>query len=150
MAVGRLDPTEFDERLTAALSARTASDLEPLFSDLPGPRPGQEVATTAPFTAPPWQASDAVATPQPAAHVPHMSHPGMNSGLMAAITAIIWPATILFITLGPGWASYWWLVFLPIFVTSAMGKNRQDQSRERQRIEREQRDLDRRRRALGD
>lgn len=36
---GRLDDTEFAERMTAALSARFASDFGPLFSDLPEPRP---------------------------------------------------------------------------------------------------------------
>ena len=40
MSVGRLSQDEFDERVTAALQARTAADLEPLFSDLPAPRPG--------------------------------------------------------------------------------------------------------------
>ena len=34
-AAGRLDRDELDARLTAAYSARTAADLEPLFRDLP-------------------------------------------------------------------------------------------------------------------
>ena len=36
---GRLDDSEFTERMTAALNARTAADLTPLFADLPDPRP---------------------------------------------------------------------------------------------------------------
>jgi hypothetical protein len=34
-AEGRLDDREFDERMRAALAARTRADLEPLFADLP-------------------------------------------------------------------------------------------------------------------
>ena len=41
MAEGRLTQAEFDERLSIALNAKTAADLEPLFRDLPGPNPGQ-------------------------------------------------------------------------------------------------------------
>ncbi len=32
---GRLDPTEYDERVQAAFGARTAAELTPLFADLP-------------------------------------------------------------------------------------------------------------------
>jgi Domain of unknown function (DUF1707) len=39
-AEGRLDDTEFDERMRQALSARTRSDLDVLLADLPAPRPG--------------------------------------------------------------------------------------------------------------
>lgn len=53
MAQGRLDGTEFDERLTAALSARTEADLFPLFDDLPEPRPSSGLATTTPSFSPP-------------------------------------------------------------------------------------------------
>ena len=41
MAEGRLTQAEFDERLSAALNAKVATDLEPLFRDLPGPNPGK-------------------------------------------------------------------------------------------------------------
>lgn len=151
MAVGRLDQTEFDERLTAALSARTVSDLNPLFSDLPGPRPGQEVAIATPFTPPPWQASNAAApATTPSAGAQPTAPSGISGSLLAAITAVIWPVTILAITFGFGWENAWWLVFVPIIVTSALGKNRSHQARERARIERDQRHLDRRRRQLGD
>jgi len=36
-AAGRLDPDELEERLTAALTARTRADLDGLFTDLPAP-----------------------------------------------------------------------------------------------------------------
>jgi Domain of unknown function (DUF1707)/TM2 domain len=38
-AEGRLDPQEFEERMTAAYAARTAADLDRLFDDLPRPAP---------------------------------------------------------------------------------------------------------------
>jgi DUF1707 SHOCT-like domain len=44
-AEGRLDDTEFDERMRAALTARTHADLDVLLSDLPAP-------TSAPVPAP--------------------------------------------------------------------------------------------------
>ncbi|MGX7681921.1 DUF1707 SHOCT-like domain-containing protein [Jatrophihabitans sp. DSM 45814] len=34
-SAGRLDPDEFDERVHLVYQAKTASDLEPLFADLP-------------------------------------------------------------------------------------------------------------------
>lgn len=38
-AAGRLTHEEYDERLAAALNAKTWSDLGPVFGDLPGPKP---------------------------------------------------------------------------------------------------------------
>jgi Domain of unknown function (DUF1707) len=40
----RLDDDEFDERMRAALTARTGADLEKLTTDLPAPAPGGRVA----------------------------------------------------------------------------------------------------------
>jgi Domain of unknown function (DUF1707) len=37
-AAGRIDGTEFDERASAALAARTQPELDVLFADLPRPR----------------------------------------------------------------------------------------------------------------
>ena len=39
MAQGRIDAAEFDDRMSRALKARTASELAVLFDDLPEPRP---------------------------------------------------------------------------------------------------------------
>jgi hypothetical protein len=39
LAAGRLDPDEYADRVSHAYAARTASDLEPLFRDLPSARP---------------------------------------------------------------------------------------------------------------
>ena len=38
-ALGRLEPDEFEERMTAAYAARTVDDLDRLFDDLPRPAP---------------------------------------------------------------------------------------------------------------
>jgi Domain of unknown function (DUF1707) len=40
-AAGRIDETEFDERASVALSARTQPELDVLFADLPRPRPSR-------------------------------------------------------------------------------------------------------------
>jgi hypothetical protein len=152
LAQGRLDPAEFDDRMSRALRARTASEIAPLFSDLPQPRPGQEVTPAAGFTPPPWQAGQAV-TPSPApapAPLPAFE-PEPPRGVIA-ISGVIWPITALAITFVPwlGWAHFWWLIFIPMIITSALGGNHHHRERERERIDREQRRLDRRRRAIGD
>jgi hypothetical protein len=38
---GRLSQTEFNDRLSIVLGARTAEEIEQLFEDLPGPNPGR-------------------------------------------------------------------------------------------------------------
>ena len=38
---GRLTQTEFNDRLSIVLQARTADEIEQLFEDLPGPNPGR-------------------------------------------------------------------------------------------------------------
>ncbi|HEU5160584.1 MAG TPA: DUF1707 domain-containing protein [Streptosporangiaceae bacterium] len=48
-AEGRLDDREFDERMRAALAARTRADLMPLFADLPD-LPDLSAASVAPAT----------------------------------------------------------------------------------------------------
>ena len=54
MAQGRIDASEFDDRMSRALKARTASELAILFDDLPEPRPPSAADSTA-YQAPPWQ-----------------------------------------------------------------------------------------------
>jgi hypothetical protein len=44
----RLDDDEFDERMRAALTARTGADLDKLTADLPAPRPGGTAAGRGP------------------------------------------------------------------------------------------------------
>ncbi|HEV2255972.1 MAG TPA: DUF1707 domain-containing protein [Streptosporangiaceae bacterium] len=56
-AVGRITPAELDERLSAALSAKTVGDLRRIMADLPGPVPAPlsttPLGTTPLGTAPP-------------------------------------------------------------------------------------------------
>ena len=40
-AAGRLEAAELEERVEAALAARTLGELDPLMADLPGPRPAR-------------------------------------------------------------------------------------------------------------
>src|SRR5215469_616754 len=48
----RLDDDEFDERMRAALTARTGADLDKLTADLPAPAPGSGVSGSTGQTAP--------------------------------------------------------------------------------------------------
>lgn len=54
---GRLDVHEFDERVREATQARTASEIAPLFADLPGPHPAflapPAFGTGMPYAGPP-------------------------------------------------------------------------------------------------
>jgi hypothetical protein len=52
LEAGRLDPEEYGDRSARVTEARTADDLEPLFTDLPEPRPHVgAAAASAPVTA---------------------------------------------------------------------------------------------------
>ncbi len=61
---GRIDIHEYDERVSEAMSARTANELGSLFEDLPGPHP---LAPPVAFVPP---------MPQPAPAPPGSAHPG--------------------------------------------------------------------------
>ncbi|GAA3575460.1 hypothetical protein GCM10022197_35700 [Microlunatus spumicola] len=150
MAQGRLTAEEFDERIEAALTARTASDLDPLFTDLPGPRPGQTVATTQPYPTPPWQRQAPASDPAPAPAVlpPRTGGAEALRGITGALWIII-PLTVSFVLPG-GWQNFWWLIFIPIIISMVVGKSETERDRERKRIAHEQERLDKRRRALGD
>ena len=131
MSVGRLTQEEFDERLTAALQARTAADLEPLFSDLPAPKPGQDIAPTGS----PWPVYQAPALPAPTSYGVAASssssalqpNPPLPSGTVANVlttaAGVAWALFVLNFVVGPG---LWWLVFVPILLSSIAGKQRQE------------------------
>lgn len=150
LAQGRLSAEEFDERIDAALRAKVASDLDPLFDDLPGPRPGQAVATTTPYEAPTWQSQTSPAAnplPTPAVLPPRTGGADRLRGLIG----VMWIAFPLLITVLPGsWGRFWWLIFVPVIVSMVLGKKESDRERERRHIARDQERLDRRRRALDD
>jgi hypothetical protein len=54
LANGRIEASEFDDRMSQALKAKTASELSALFEDLPEPRP-PSASDAAGYQAPPWQ-----------------------------------------------------------------------------------------------
>jgi uncharacterized membrane protein len=149
MAQGRLTAEEFDERIEAALTAKVASDLDPLFTDLPGPGPGQAVATTSSYETPPWQTRTTPAhdpLPAPAVLPPRSG----GAEALRGVTGVLWIVVPLFISFVLNWADYWWLIFLPMIVSMVLGKSESERDRERKRIAREQEQLDQRRRAIGD
>ncbi len=54
-AAGRLTPDELDERISAALNAKTHGELRQLMADLPEPAPAAPKAAQRPYPpAPPW------------------------------------------------------------------------------------------------
>jgi len=57
-AEGRLTPDELDERISAALNAKTFGDLRPVMADLPGPVPAppRPAPPPRPTGPPPWVA----------------------------------------------------------------------------------------------
>lgn len=145
LAQGRLTAEEFDERIDAALRAKVAGDLDRLFSDLPGPRPGQTVATTPGVQAPPWSGSSAVPAPSAQAPAPLVS---TENRVLKGLTAVMWPVTII-VLFATSW-DYWWLIFIPVIISGMLGRSESQRDHERKRIAREQERLDRRRRALDD
>ena len=55
-AAGRITPGELDERLSAALNAKTFGDLRRIMADLPGPVPAPVGAASSPLRATPARA----------------------------------------------------------------------------------------------
>jgi len=129
MSVGRLTQEEFDERVTAALQARTAADLDPLFADLPAPKPGQDTAPTSGAAWPVYQPAQRP-TPTPSPALTPMPSSKTATALTVA-SAIAWPAWILF-CFAVSW-DFWWLVFIPIVISSVAGQQK-DELKRRERL----------------
>ena len=137
-AQGRLDASEFDDRITRALSAKWQSDLDQLFVDLPAP---------APRTARP--------APQPPIQPPQQRNPGLLSDrtrtLMDTLSMVIWPVAIIgMIALhGHGFA----LILIAILVTTMWRRRRHQDNAARARLasqqEAERRRLEQERRRDG-
>jgi Domain of unknown function (DUF1707) len=137
MAQGRIDASEFDDRMSRALKAKTASELAALFEDLPEPRPASDTTAYQPppwqqaaqrtFEIPPWQR-----TPAASPEIAHRAHPAVPERrkadtVLAVAAAASWPAVILF-CFATSW-SYWWLIFIPIFISSIAGSLKQRRNR---------------------
>jgi len=136
MAQGRIDAAEFDDRMSRALKARTASELAVMFEDLPDPRPPsvkdrptfeqppwQQRQQQHSFEIPPWQRTPA-ASPEIAHHAPlALPERSTTDTVLSVIAAASWPAVILF-CFATSW-SHWWLIFIPIIISSIIGSMRQ-------------------------
>ena len=126
LSVGRLTQDEFDERVSAALTARTAAGLEPLFADLPAPKPGNpgaEPGTTWPQYQVPQPSAGAEVAPRA------RPNPPANSKAVRALTvatAIAWPVWVMF-CFAVGW-QYWWVVFIPIILSTLADQQRKTQN----------------------
>lgn len=118
LAVGRLDPVEFDERLTQALNARLSTEIDPLFTDLPDPKPSTELVPTS-FTAPPWQSRPTPSTTPVPAPDSAVAQGHSHNQIWARASAVAWPLAIIacFIT---DW-NYWWILMIPIFLPWIIG-----------------------------
>jgi hypothetical protein len=79
-AAGRITPAELDQRLSAALNAKTFGDLRRIMADLPGPVPAL------PRAAPPLRA-----TPAWAVRRRHLPFPPLI--LLALLAALLIPGT---------------------------------------------------------
>jgi hypothetical protein len=119
LVAGRLDQVEFDERLTRVLAARTAEQLQLPFHDLPAPRPGTQPAAArglvaAPVTSPPAGRS-------PVAPVPG-GLPAERAGrVLGVVSAATWPTVVMVLFATGSWGTLWWLIFIPIILSSVAG-----------------------------
>ena len=127
MSVGRLSQDEFDERVTAALQARTAADLEPLFSDLPAPKPGQDVAVAGQRSWPAYQPTRRARRRQPGVRGALAMPSSSSANLWGTIAAVSWVVWMIpnFVF---GW-HLWWLVFIPIVLSSIAGQQKEELKR---------------------
>lgn len=110
---GRLTPEEFDERMSAALAARTRGNLEPLFADLPDDQPARA----------------GLAKAKPAKEVAPAADGGNRyHRVVEVLSAIAWPAALI-INFATGW-QWWWIIFIPIFLVPALvGEDRGHRAR---------------------
>ncbi|GIG57522.1 hypothetical protein Lfu02_18940 [Longispora fulva] len=130
---GRLDLSEFDERLQAVYAAKTYAELAPITADLPGPVPVAQAQLAVPQPGAP--------VPLGAPVVPRKSGFARNAiagwASTSMITTGIWAAT----SISSGHPSYFW----PIWVIIPMGAAvvakliKGSDHEERERSEREQR-----------
>jgi hypothetical protein len=115
MAAGRLDAAEFDERVSGALSAKFASDLDALFTDLPEPRPNTRQVPAEPFQPPPWQSDPTSGGQQLAERQPGAVPTKSFNKTVALVSALAWPAAIV-LCFATGWR-FWWIMIIPIFLS---------------------------------
>lgn len=133
LVAGRLDQVEFDERLTRVLAARTAEQLQPPFDDLPAPRPGAEVAAVEGFVARPVAVPPAGRSPvPPASGVLPAERAGKVLGVVSAAT---WPTVVMVLFATGTWGTLWWLIFIPIILSSVAGSLTGEGKKKQRQIE---------------
>src|ERR1700760_117971 len=120
-AEGRLTTEELDERVTAALSAKTAGDLRRLMSDLPAPAAAASGPGAPPDGAAPW------GRPRP---TPAWGGPGPRGPRVLPILALLLIAAILvpggwvFFALLKVFLLFWLLVALVGMVAGLMFRHK--------------------------
>jgi hypothetical protein len=145
--VGRLTQAEFDERMQAALAARTPAEIAPLFGDLPDPHPdylasaqptwntypagGRPPEPGAPtYGSPTYGAPSApYGTPQPGGLVPRPNTPlprTQTDRILDTVQALLWPVAIVLLIFGDAGI---WPIILAIIVSTAIGAYRGQRKR---------------------
>lgn len=112
MAAGRLDQGEFDDRMTAALTARTQTDLDALFVDLPGQHPGQQVTPT--------PAAPSAATRPVGAAPARRCASSTNRTLVLAVLGLM--GLGLIISSSFAGSHHWWIFMIPVLIAIGAGR----------------------------
>lgn len=131
LVAGRLSQSEFDDRMSVALNARTADELTPLFTDLPGPRPGLVAVpeeTLQDQTR--RRAQEMMAEAKARQELAEPAPEPRNRALMIA-SAVAWPIVLL-VCFATSWSN-WWLVFIPIALSALAGRGFPGHGRDRRR-----------------
>jgi hypothetical protein len=117
MAEGRLTQAEFDERLSVALSAKVAADLEPLFRDLPGPNPGKPTELSQQEQTR-KRADELMAEAKAKQQVEPTVSPKVITALTVAVGVAWTAAAVLYFSV----FDEWWIFIIPIALSIALGK----------------------------
>ena len=116
---GRLDAGEFDERLSAALSARIAAELQPLFADLPAPRP-DAVGAAASSAGAPWTAGASSLVPRPPGAVPAL---GSGTDWIGVARGVIWPLAIILALISGNWGTFIVMAIIGSIILGQLARN---------------------------
>jgi hypothetical protein len=116
MAEGRLTQPEFDERLSVALNAKVAADLEPLFRDLPGPNPGKPTELS-------LQEQTRKRADELMAEAKQEVQPAVSPKAITALTVATTTAWIAGMIICFRYSfDYWWVLMVPIGLSILTGK----------------------------
>ena len=129
---GRIDDTEFGERLSVVLAAKYSTDFGPVFADLPDPHPGRRGVAGVPFPGAPVLPPYA-APPRPPAHPVRWTPPpppvdgaGPASGLAQYLPIarnLLWPVAIVMALVTGNWFLWIMLAVVGGIVLRQLGGN---------------------------